>query len=230
MDKARQIIAEELAAASSPVVLSSFGKDSVLLLMLIREIANVPVIWFRTGSDETFAKAMIRGLDLTVFSYPPADVYPLQDANNLTLIHEYSFGPDRLPVVVDIVSGTKCSLDHNTKRLPTMYQPWDVVFTGYKDSDTHWLKGPNELFRNVRLGLARVVTPLQHLTDAQVIEELEACGIDYDRSDELSLCTACYSSTAETVHCPKLNEALPVHRWDHTAALNAFRTRFNLGA
>lgn len=229
MKTARKQIANALEHAKHPVVLSSFGKDSMLLLALVREIRNVPVLWFRPGFDEAFARTVIRDWDLTVVSYPPADIYALQDGNNTTLIHEYAFGADRLPLAVDVAPGTKCSL-RNSQRLPTMHAPWDLILTGYKDCDSHWLvRNTPPLFRDVTLAGARVVTPLSHLSDDAVIDALNSMHLSFTINDELPICTACYTSTAAAVHCPDTNGPISVASWDRTAALESFRTRFHLG-
>lgn len=232
MELAKAKIAEALQGAQAPVVLSSWGKDSALLLNLVHAIAPLtPVLWFRLGTNQSFARAQILELQkrlVPVVSYPPAAIYALQDVET-TLIAEYSFGPDRLPMAVDLVPGTACSLELQDQLLESIYQPWDLILTGYKDCDTHWLKGSNQLFpETLKLGLARVVAPLRHLTDSQVLSELSARNIAFDSTDSLPTCSACYSSTEQTVHCPKLNGPVPVQHWDRPTALNNFQRRFHL--
>lgn len=232
MDQARQIIRTALAAAQSPAVLCSFGKDSMLVLALVRELrADVPVIWFRTGFNERFAKRMIREWGLTAYSPSPADVYLLTDGQQQTLIHEYDFGGSRLPVVVDLADGEVCSLTRFPRRTPAMVYPFDVVFTGYKDCDAHWLKGDAPMFAgNQQLDRAQIVTPIRHMTDEQVRQAIHDLGIPLEvTDDELPLCTHCMTAGPGEVYCPERGGFIPAVEWEADKSLTAFQQRFNLG-
>lgn len=231
MDKARQTIRTALAGAQSPAVLCSFGKDSLLVLALVRELrTDVPVIWFRTGFDEEFAKRIIREWKLTAYSPSPADVYLLTDGREQTIIHEYDFGGTRLPVAVDLVDGDRCSLTRFPRRTPAMVYPFDVVFTGYKDSDAHWLKGDVPMFdKGQRLDRAQIVTPIRHMTDEQVREALHNLGVPLAATnDELPLCTHCMTAGPGEVYCPERGGFIPSIQWEADRSLTAFRDRFQL--
>lgn len=210
MDHARRKVAEVLARSASPAVLSSFGKDSILLLWLVKQVRpNTPVIWFRTGQDERFARQVIRDWDLTAFGWAPADVYTLQQNGQRTLIHEYAIGTDRLPVLIDLDgSNGPCATDKFPFRTPAMYLPFDTLLVGWKDTDTHWAKGDAPLAEDgFRLGASQVVAPLRHMTDAAVRSAIIDHRIPFEPTpDELELCTECVS----------------------TMPLPEFRSRFNL--
>jgi 3'-phosphoadenosine 5'-phosphosulfate sulfotransferase (PAPS reductase)/FAD synthetase len=231
MDTARQTIRTALATAQSPAVLCSFGKDSMLVLALVRELRpDTPVIWFRTGTDERFAKRVIREWGLTAYSPSPADVYLLTDGQEQTIIHEYAFGGARLPVVVDLADGEICSLTRFPRRTPTMVYPFDVVFTGYKDCDTHWLKGDASMFAgNQRLDRAQIITPIRHMTDEQVRAALQDLRIPIETSaDELPLCTHCMTAGPGEVYCPERGGFIQASEWEADRSLTAFRDRFQL--
>lgn len=230
MHRARQNVEAALGKASQPVVLWSGGKDSMLLLTLVREIdKSVPCIWFRTGFDETFAKQTIHDLDLTVYSYSPTDVYVIPNGDDLSMVHEFSFGRDRLPAVVDIADGEECSLTRFTKRSFDFYQPWDVILVGYKDGDGHATVARTSLFpAGFKLGGADVVAPIRHMTNDQVRAALFELNVSHDTNDELPLCTRCMQGNVGKVWCPKMGKMIPRHEWEREQSLLAFRRRFGL--
>lgn len=198
MDQARQKVQKALTRSISPVVLSSFGKDSMLLLALVREVRpDTPVVWFRTGQDERFAKKVIREWDLTAFSWAPADVYVVEKGDNRTLVHEYGIGACRFPVLIDLDgSNGPCAVDRFPVRVPSLYLPFDTLLVGYKDSDQHWLKGNSKLFAdNTFFDRTEVVAPLRHMTDEAVRSAIVDHHIPFEPTpDELTLCTHCVST------------------------------------
>lgn len=209
MEAARSKVREALATAQCPAVLSSFGKDSMLLLTLAREVCDPAVLWFRDGTDESFAKSVIRDWHLTAFSWGVADQYLLVFGDKVALIAEYSFGDDRLPVLTDVVEGTVPV--PTTPRTPKLYTPFDVILWGAKDVDSHWVKGDGKFKEDgFMLGRARVFAPIRHLNDEQVLTELKRLGTPYrTESDELQL---------------------PREQWPEERSLTEFRQRFGLEA
>lgn len=194
MGKALQRVKQLLAASSSPAVLSSFGKDSMLLLDLVREVRpNTPVLWFRTGQNETFARRIIRQWNLMVFSWLPERYYLLRGPQGTVLIHEYNFGGDRLPVLVDLKPGEPCKTQPRGHSNRPVYLPFDALLVGWKDSDEHWVKGNAPLdLDGYQLGRATMYAPLRHMTD----EAVRAAVIDRDIpfqpvDDELPACDHC---------------------------------------
>lgn len=106
-----------LAAARRPVLLSSFGKDSVLLLEMARR-SKLPfdVLWYRDafeGGEEAetrFGKELAAEWDLSVYSYPSHDRYLVRAGERLTLVSEYDVGGDVIPLLQDIEEGERCAL------------------------------------------------------------------------------------------------------------------------
>lgn len=235
MNKARENVRAALAAANNPAVLSSFGKDSLLLLSLVREVnRSVPVLWFRSAANSEqikFARSVARLWKLNVYSYEPADVYLLANNGDMSVVQEYSFGSDRLPLAVDVARGTDCSLIAFPQRTDLLNLPFDVLLVGYKDSDTHWLKGGNELFSDdYRLGGARITAPMRHLSDETVRSAVtELPGISYkELDDRVQLCTACMEKGDDEVWCSQEQRYIPRTKWDREQALTIFNQRFGL--
>jgi 3'-phosphoadenosine 5'-phosphosulfate sulfotransferase (PAPS reductase)/FAD synthetase len=197
MDRTRQHIADVLATSHSPAVLCSFGKDSLLLLDLAREHRpDIPVIWFRTGQDERFARQVIRDWQLTAYSWAPADIYLLTDGERRTLVHEYGVGAGRFPVLTDLAGDGPCAADKFAARRWTTNLPFDTLLIGYKDCDEHWVKGGSRLFTDdVHFDQAKVVAPLRHLTDDAVRSAIIDRRIPFEPTpDELAVCTHCIST------------------------------------
>lgn len=241
MIKARQIIKEVLDRAECPALLCSFGKDSMLLLSLIREVKQIPLIWFRSGlssEQERFAKQIIRDWDLIVWSWEPSDVYVLPNDKGFTLVREQAFGVHRLPLLTDIEPGSKCVFSFPAVRTRSLFPHFDYIFAGWRDSDPdgegcYWITGPTPFPEDgYSLGKAKVYAPLRHLKDSEVwqaIRELNVPVADRyqgeidTKPDSFSFCTNCLSS--ETL-CPETGEMIPKVDWNPQASLDAFRQRF----
>lgn len=226
MKLARQKVYDAVAASKQLAVMSSFGKDSMLLLALVRELTtDFTTIWLRTGQPEAFAKRIILDWDLTAYSWHPADVYMLSPT---TMIHEYAFGTDRWPMVLDLAPGTTCSLNRFPNRTPQLFMPFDLILWGAKDSDHHAVKGNTPLKGDgFMAGHAKVVAPLRHMSDDAVRAALLELKIPYKQvDDELPLCTQCMQPGEGEVYCPELHRYIPRHQWESDLSLTAFRARF----
>lgn len=234
MEQARKNIREAINAAQSPAVLCSFGKDSLLLLALAREVRpDINVIWYRESATPEiiqFARSVIREWRLNVYSYWPADVYLLSDGDNLSLVQEYSLGTASLPVISDLKVSEDCALTAFPLRTPQLFLPFDVLLTGYKDSDSHWVKGGAALFPpDCTVGKAKLIAPIRHLSDSDVRAALYELKIPYkELDDRVGLCAACMTQKSGTVYCPMRKTYIPVEQWDREQALTNFQQRFGL--
>lgn len=232
MDQARKKIREVLATAQCPAVLCSFGRDSLLLLALVREICpDVRVIWFRTGNSESFPKQIMREWGVVGLSPSPATVTLLvSPEGDISLVPEYDFAGDRLPVVHDVTPSDRCMFNIFPTRTPNLFHPWDVLLVGWKDSDTHWLLGQTPLKEDgFMLGRAKVFAPLRHMTDDQVRAAVIDLQLPYrPMPDELPACTRCMTANTDEVYCPELKRIIPRSQWEADKTLTGFQRRFNL--
>jgi hypothetical protein len=203
-----------LTNSVSPAVLLSFGKDSLLLTALAREIRpDVQAVWFRDGTvSERVASNIILEWGLTVYCWQPANLYTVADGPNTALISEYSVNGELIPLVTDVVAGDGICL-RNISRTPGLYLPFDLLLSGYKDADQHWLRGPQPMFpEGLIAGNCKLVAPLRHLTDSEVIDELTARGLAHvNAADEVVICSDCAAGK-------------PLH-WDRPLDLTAFKRR-----
>lgn len=203
-----------LTGAANPAVLLSFGKDSLLLMALAREIRpDIPAVWFRDGTvDERSAARIILDWKLTVYCWQPANLYTVADGPNAALISEYSINGELIPLVTDVVAGDGICL-RNISRTPGLCLPFDLLLSGFKDADSHWLRGAQPMFpEGIVMGNCKLIAPLRHLTDDQVVDELAARGLAHINAvDEVVICSDCLSGK-------------PLH-WDRPLDLTAFKAR-----
>lgn len=202
------------------------------MLHLVREVLpTVPVLWFKTAAvDVAFGREVIRELNLTAYDYWPADTYLLTEGGHTTLVQEYDVGESRLPLLTDLVPGDRCSLTAFPNRTPTMYLPFDLLFVGYKDSDTHWVLGDKKPFEGETVvGRARMVAPIRHMSDDKVRGLIADLKINYREGDDsLPMCTRCMTQDTDEVWCPERRQYIPVEQWNRELALGGFRKRFGL--
>lgn len=226
LDTAKEIIANALDGAKFPVVLSSFGKDSMLLLKLVNDVRETPALWFRSVDRKRnrFAEQFIADSGMTAYSWEPADRYILPNGEGMSLIEEFAFGHRRVPFVSDIAPGEKCAVNLPKERVAFVNYDFDVTFAGTKECDSHSLATPPEGF----------VYPLWGMTDAEVWEAIREMEIPVEESvydgsepDGPALCTRCLMPGSGEVFCPDAQRLIPRFNWSSDAALAAFNTRFS---
>lgn len=211
----RRNITEALNGAQHPAVLCSFGSDSTLLLHYARQARrDIPAYYFGDSLPEP-AQRLVIDDDLTILSYAPADRYLVPQGDGLALIEEYDFNSQRVPVVSPVVKGPRetCTAESSGQRTPSFCFPHDVVLWGYRATDSNELI-TTTFARETTLGHTRFIAPLYDLTVDQVLNALDALGLDYVTDDAAEFCGEC------------LNAVLNGN-WDRDAALAGFRSRFN---
>lgn len=211
----QEIIGEALSTAEHPALLCSFGSDSALLLHYARQVRrDLPVYFFGDELPE-LAQQMVINENLTVFSYAPADRYLVPRGQGLALIDEYDINGQRVPMVSKVTSGPRetCAGESSQQRTASFYFPHDVILWGYRSEDRDEIV--NVTFdREIRLGHTRFVAPLYDLTTDQVLNALDALGLDYIADDGARFCDNCLN-------------AIIASDWDRDAALAGFKGRFN---
>lgn len=229
MKDVTRTIKEALKGARNPACLVSFGKDSLLLLALAREVRpDISIIWYNQRASKAqrmFAERIIKLWNLTVLSYAPANSYFIPNDEGLTLVDEISFGETYLPLLTDVQDGEACALTLRGEQTLYFGYGFDVTLFGYKKSDSH--EAINQRFgREYRVGQTRLVAPLYDLTDGEVLQAIKEFKIPYEAIDDhLSVCTRCLQGTGD-VFCPEAGTTITSIDWDKQAALEAFRERF----
>jgi hypothetical protein len=169
-----------MRVAERPAVMCSFGKDSMVLLHLVRtEGFNLPVIFHREPflpRKYYFSRKVIALWNLTIYDFPPLQTAVQEHGGNYEIVNYYPAGarPCLVPTGLTApAAGEKplCALhDIYLKPTGTFNYPWDVVFHGHKSSDVDPVYGPVPLSadfaRNIDSASAAFV--LRHFTDEDI--------------------------------------------------------------
>lgn len=184
------------------VLMCSFGKDSMVLLHLVRGALGeraLPVIyhrhpWFPAKNE--FADSVIRSMGLEVHDFPPSMCgvkYRVKEqgshAAGLELVARYAFGESGMDLPMNIEPPIErrdfvCGLNDWMLRPKTgaMQWPWKTVFIGHKSSDVDQFEGPVPLRTNrVEAAGVKMIFPLRDWNDADVWDYIETNNVPYDK-------------------------------------------------
>lgn len=215
-------------------LLWSGGADSTVLLALMREAGEpFDIVSFREHWTPKFEKRvddLIRKWNLTVYSYPAAYRSFIGDGKEVTAIFDYPIGGTVIPVIRDVVDGTKCIAEIDK---PVMtYNPlnYDTYFVGTRREDRHYAVPPFEK-DTWQVGNATFHAPLFEKSREEVLALAEYFDIDtevdeIDQSNNLSACSKCLDTSVEQVYCPEERAMIETVKWDPTRNLKMFRERF----
>lgn len=225
------LLRDVLPSYKRPIVASSFGKDSMVVLDLLKHAGfKLPILFFREPffpKKYAFANAVIGVNGYIVYDYPPRATFVSQRGSVIEIVNQHD--TQGLPILLP--TGTKaprdgepflCALqDIYNKPLGTYAFPWDVVVGGAKSTDVDPILGPVPLSTAHALGSPSVLFPLRDFTDADVWDYTKHFGLPinhgrYDAAngwrefddvtynpDYFTACTACMDETKEAaVFCP----------------------------
>ena len=189
--------------ATKMALLCSFGKDSMVLLHLIREtlpISNmschrypIPIIFYRHPFfpwKNWFADGVIGSWALEVHDYLPVAAGIKCNSERLELVARYSFGDEG---TMDLPMNTEppmerrdflCGLNDwvlRPKALATTF-PWETVFMGHKSSDIDQFEGHVPLgYDCVDIGGTNLVFPLRDWSDVDIWDYIETNHVPYHK-------------------------------------------------
>ncbi len=218
---------EIIEQAKLPAVLCSFGKDSLLLLDMAREVKpDIDVIHF--GAIDKFAEKIIKQWNLTVYSFAPAHRSILINGETTVLVEDYSVGGAYLPVIQDVEPSEVCCGTVNDKPVLIDWEfGWTDLLIGWKATDRHdiFVNQPS-IIDGSMLANVKLHVPLANWSDADVYAELEKRGIEAPEpdTDTRKLCTRCLRN--ETTFCPMVGHEIPPFEWSPADSLAAFQARF----
>lgn len=207
----------------------SGGQESLLLLHLLRQTANIPVITFAEDWTKEQLKQLekiVLDYDLTLYTYPSANRYFLPNGDGFSLVDEYGFGGNLIPVVRDIEDAeTGCLADIETRRLDMFDFGFDCVLTGFLKEDNHALIG-NPMGEVKEQGTITFIAPLWNWTKAEISAEIERLNLHViEKSGDLRSCAKCLGAEKE-VFCHKENKMIPTIEWSPQENLEIFREKF----
>lgn len=180
-----------LSHARFPVVMCSFGKDSLVALHLVRRITTeLPVLFHRDpiGAERyAFAAQVAADWHLVLHDYPPARTSCLANTEGgVEIANEYDIGGGRFCLrptgTTEPQDGQPylCALDDLLRRPRARFDyPWDLAIHGAKSTDADPAYGPMPLAGEFVPAAGGVATlfPLRDWTDAEVWDYTAAHGL-----------------------------------------------------
>lgn len=234
---ARERISRHLMEAKRPAVLCSFGKDSMVLLHLCRELwPTIDVVMFIQHAEQfpekyAFAHRIITSWGLACYTLPPRWTVHCQTDKSNDLYSSYG-GDTTGPLIMSMGCKPRrgedpfvCAVDAiNHPRTPSVHYPWDVTFIGAKESDPVQFAAAQMTFsqESVQSGSTRLCFPLFDWTDADIWDYTQKHGLPFDEArytrrddrtnpDAYPTCFNCLDTKqrGKTVHCPKSQQMIP---------------------
>lgn len=177
---AHQLIEQSLAEFGNPCIACSFGKDSMVVLDLVRRHApDLPVVFHREpfqAHKYRFADAVIHRFGLRVYDFPPSATAVQDGGGEVEIAGYYQIGAryNMLPTGIrapqggeDFVCGLK---DIYGRPTGTFNWPWDAMFHGHKATDTDPVYGDITIHTDIARNLdsASLIFPIRQMTDQDV--------------------------------------------------------------
>lgn len=179
-DQALATIDIALSGFSNPALMCSFGKDSMVLLHLVRQVRqNIPIIFHKEAFQprrNAFANKIIHDWDLTVYDYPVMRTEVNENENGFEILNYYAIGDKTSVLPVDLIpwengESFACGLkDVYQKPIGAFAYPWDLIFHGHKSSDIDPIHGAVPLLADFARNVNSVSAafPIRYFTDADV--------------------------------------------------------------
>jgi len=189
----KENLKREIGAARNPVLMCSFGKDSLTILHLLRSMGiNIPILFWREHGQNKkyeFADLLIHLWDLKVYDYPPSAVDIVNLGDKFDGIGFRSFGNTALVyVAIELHPPTdemfSCAIEEilNKPTIPTFDYKWDLTLSGHKSGDIDPILGEIPLKHDkVQFGTTTVFYPLRDWTDAEVWQYIIENNVPYEK-------------------------------------------------
>lgn len=197
VESARDLVRRCIVDRQRPIVMSSFGKDSMVMMSIVDDVVSngygsaksLPVLFHRepfSPQKYDFANKVISDRGYVVYDYAPISTSVCKGNGHIEIMNSYQIGAND---VLDLPTGIKPPIDGRRylcgffdlycKPLGSFGFPWDLVFVGHKSSDVDPLLGPVPLSVDVatHVGVPNYSFPLRHFTDADVWEYAEQHGL-----------------------------------------------------
>lgn len=198
-------VRDVVSASKNPIIACSFGKDSMVMMDLIRKLyPSMPVLYLRREvffprEKQSFAHRMTEEMNLPVYEYPPTFTSVKQKDDLVEVVNHYMIGHDSIsglsfngPKYMAIPSGTYspepdkswlCAYEDMYKKPVGLFAfPWDAVFSGHKDSDVDPVEGAvplaSDTFKTENAPLLSF--PIRHFRDDDVWEYTRRFSVPQD--------------------------------------------------
>lgn len=181
---ARKTITSALENSRNPAVMCSFGKDSMVVLHLVRQFKNLKVIFHRESVQHhkyEYANKVMRDWNLHVIDYPPSATALSEGNGHMDVVNLYQVGSKTIYLPTELhhddkEQDTVCALsDIYGKMTGTVNYPFDLVFHGHKSSDSDPILGSVPIFADVAFNsdAPNIAYPIRHFTDNDVWAYIE---------------------------------------------------------
>jgi hypothetical protein len=222
---------------SNPVVMSSFGKDSMVMLYIIRTLMErrMPVIyhanpWKPWKND--WAWEIIKRWKLEVYDFPPLQSGIKVKPERLEIVNRYVIGKD-LPIdnpinILPPEDDFMCGLAMLARPKGAIVYPWNLTLIGHKSSDIDEFEGHMPLKSDLVEGPLAVGYPLKEWSDEDLWHFIETRSVPVQyktryheaerreirvkvfNNDWIEACTRCIDPREpEKVFCPLLEKEIP---------------------
>lgn len=172
-------IGETLKHYSAPAIYASFGKDSLVLVHLMRAF-KLPVICHRPPYQRhkwLFAEKIAADWGLSVYDFPPEAVKLQIRDGNLYVVSEYSAGHNTRTSIVQrteeqsLLSGV-CGVDVLRRPVGQFIPAWDLAFCAHKNGDPGIGSDKMKIELDVlnRPNAISVAFPMRHWTEQDIFD------------------------------------------------------------
>ncbi len=248
----RLLIKAVLEQAEAPVLLCSFGKDSMVMLALVREqMSEIPVVYFPVFEHPTkheFAARVTQEWGLRIWPWKPCHRDVVGKGKHVELIESYllpggavvSLPVEAQPEYVPDIHA-HCAIERLNDPVDGTSHSLDLLFVGHRGDDIDPTHGPVPLSDfKCSQGLFSVAYPLLDWTEKDIWEASKLLNIPQNlkryvendiayNADYFDLCTQCLTpgNKEPMVPCPKGGEVFNLGRYlDLDARRETLRSRF----
>lgn len=181
----------------NPVVMMSFGKDSMVMGFIIFQMMRLrlPVIYHRDPWDEhkhVWADEIIHRWGLEVHDYPPMMCRVKINGDLIELCPGYQIGPkdnsflDLPKAILDPTPGEPWHCGRKIMERPkgTFNYPWDLVLIGHKSSDVDRFYGPVPLKQELvsQDGAPTAGFPISDWNDDDIWNFIEEFNVPFQKN------------------------------------------------
>lgn len=243
IEDTRSRIGEALQEAKQPVLLCSFGKDSMILLALIREqLPDIQVVYFPGFAHPTkhlFANTVIKRWNLNMVEWTPCERDVIGKNGHVELVEFYPVAvkahaglpieaePGHVPTAQSHCAIERLTLSCRGEIVSSDGQLADVLFIGHRGDDIDPTHGTVPLVAPThREGDLTFAYPLFNWTEKDVWMASEMLNVPQNlkryldgslayNADYFDLCTQCLTPGIKEpmVPCPKGGEVFNLGRY-----------------
>ena len=182
IQKALELIESSLSNYKKPVIMSSFGKDSMVMIDLIRQVnKNIPCLSHKEPffpKKYEFTNKVAQELDLIVYDFQPYSTALQARGDEVEVLNYYNCGEKFYVLPTGIIEpdyneSYLCGfLDLLLKPCGSFNFPWDCCFIGHKSTDTDIFYDSLELKCDTAKlsNTTDMIFPLRYFTDKDIWE------------------------------------------------------------